>query len=217
MDKKLISEIALRVDDINYDDFHYGIYERVLLRASRIVARRYKLIQREYKFTSYINVPDGEDEESYIEEKAKENIELSLMSFVSEYEVRINSQVYRKVNAIEENQKQYVLYRDNNKIWFNYSPRTKEDIVDIFYTSDINQDDYDIEEIQPIIPSQYNEELIAFAITELSKMGIVKFKNSEKGQKYSNAFKVYAIDPKNLDGDLLKDNPWAEMQVWRII
>lgn len=215
MDKSIISEVALRVNDISYKDFDSSIYERCLLRASRKVAKRYQLIQRYYKFTSRISIPKGEDEQAYLEEKVKEVIKLAIPSFVSEYLVVINDMQYIKRDNIRINENEYYFKRDHNSINFNYTPRTKEDIVEIHYTSDINEDDYDVQELEPIIPSQYNEELIALAIVEVSKMGIVKFPNSEKGNKYKEALSIYGIDERSLDRKLLTNENWAEIKIWQ--
>ena len=214
MDKSLLGEISLRCNDIAYKDFSKPIYERCFLRASRNVARRYSIIQRimdfEIDIPNYENLTDDEQTT-----KLGEEVELFLPSFKDEYLVKINDYEYTKVKRINREKYEYVLYRNENKILFNYSPRTGNDIVELRYVSDINVDDYDLEEIQPIIPSQYNEELISFACVEIAKLGIVKFAESAEGGKYTNILKLYGKDEKELNKNLIKDDNWVEMKVWR--
>lgn len=214
MDNSLIGEIALRCNDISFKDFSKTVYEKCFLRSTRKVARRYGLIQRISEFNSIILNYDNlnEDEKTT---KLSENIILSLPSFKSEYMVKVNNYEYTKVIRININKYEYVLYRDENKIWFNYSPRTSNDIIELRYTSDINIEDYDIEEIQPIIPSEYNEELISLACVEIAKLGIVKYNESVEGGKYSNILRLYAIDERDLNKNLIKNDAWIEMKIWR--
>lgn len=214
MNKSIISEAALRCNDISFRDFDSTIYERCLLRASRKVARRYQLIQRIYEFNSVIPIPENVTEEEYVEDKVKIDIVLPIPSFVSEYEVIINNIGYSKRNNVTEDKYEYTLYRDHNSLLFNYSPRSKDDTVIIKYNSDINEDDYDVEEIAPVIPSQYTEELIDFTVVEVSKLGIVKYPNSERGQKYERALSLHTKDPRDLDSKLMKNDSWATVKVW---
>jgi len=208
MDKRIISEVALRCNDTKFTDFQSSVYERALLRASRSVAKRYHLIQRESNFNIDIPIGENGDEDSVVEEKSLIDVVISLPSFTSEYKVIINNLEYTKVKDITDDY-QYTLYRDQNRIYFNYQPRTKSDSVHIRYTSDINEEDYDIEELEPIIPSQYEEELIKLTLVEIAKLGIVKFNESSEGGKYTNVLKLYSIDERILEKDLIKDTTWA--------
>lgn len=215
MDKRLISDIILKCNDTSFEDFQRSIYEKSLLKASRKIARRYQLIQRIYEFESKIYVPDDEDEETYVDEKAKEDFTLGIPSFMAEYSVIINGRPYTKRDAAKENGYEYVLYRDHNQIWFNYSPRTANDEVMIKYTSNIEDDDYDVEELEPIIPSQYNDELTEAASVEVAKLGIAKFPNSAKGKKYEAILQLYYKDERNLNRSLLKNDNFVEINVWK--
>jgi len=234
MDKRLISEIALRCNDTGFKDFQRNVYERAFLRASRAVAKRYKLIQRELNFKVEIPVKEGEDETTVLEEKCLIDVIISVPSFTSEYKVVINNIEYTKVrdikiqpvhenikNAVYDynydtekigNSYEYVLYRDQNKIYFNYSPRSLSDSIHLRYTSDINIEDYDIEELEPVIPSQYEEELIKLTLTEIAKLGIVKFNESAEGGKYTNVLRLYSIDERVLENNLIKDTPWIKIK-----
>jgi hypothetical protein len=212
MDRNLISEIALRCDDISFRDFAFGIYEKCLLKASREVARRYHLIQRLYKFTFELNVSSDASNEEI--QPIYEDIPVGIPSFVSEYHVKVNGQQFLKENLQKQVAGTYTLNRNQNQILFNYYPRTEQDEIHIYYTSDINEDDYDVEELMPIIPSQYNEELISIGTMEIGKLGMVKFAGSEKGEKYGMAYKVNAIDKVSLEKNLIKDDKWVEMKVY---
>ena len=214
MDKKLISEIALRCGDIDFKDFDYIIYENTLLKASRKTARKYELIQRVRDFEVAISIPEGEDEDNYVDKQIKIDVPLDLMSFKAEYKIIINNKEYTKVKVVEVNQYQYVLYRNENQILFNYSPRTKSDNITMFYTADINVDDYDIEELQPVIPSQYEEELQDLATVTQAKLGASKFKGSEKGKGYYALIGLYGQNEDNYNRNLVKDTPWIQVKVW---
>ncbi len=37
------------------------------------------------------------------------------------------------------------------------------------------EDDFDVEELRPMIPTQYTEELLSYGVVEVSKLGIAKF------------------------------------------
>jgi len=214
MDNSLMGEIALRCNDINFKDFGKSTYERCFLRASRKVARRYELIQRIYEFDS--EIPDYSNLSSDKQtEKLNEEIIFNLSSFKAEYMVKVNNYEYTKVKRIEVGGYQYVLYRDENKILFNYSPRSENDKIELRYTADINIDDYDIEDLEPVIPSQFNEELISFACVEIAKLGIIKYANSGEGKKYENILKLYGTDERELNKDLIKNESWIEMQIWK--
>lgn len=213
MDNPLLGEIALRCNDVAYKDFSKSIHERCFLRASRRVARRYHLIQRVYDFK--IEIPNYENlDNDKKEERLGRNSILYLPSFTAEYMVKINDYEYSKVKRINANNYEYVLYRDENKILFNYSPRSKSDKIEIRYTADINIEDYDVEEIQPIIPSQYNEELISLACVEVARLGIVKFKSSEEGNKYTKVLQLYSMDEEQLNKNLIKNDDWVEIKTW---
>lgn len=235
-----ISEIALRCDDVSFRDFDKGIYERCLLRATRVVARRYQIIQRITNFDIKISIPEGETEDDWVDQEKVKPVPLSLMSFTAEHRVIINGNDYLKVGKLSTTRVtdmtadideygsasgaatvstllvedyNYILYRDHNSILFNYSPRTKDDSVEIWYTADINEEDYDLEELQPVIPSQYTEELLALSVTEVAKLGIPKFGKSDKGTKYVNLMKVYGLDENVLNNDLHKNDAWTVMKV----
>ena len=214
MDKIHISEIALRCGDIDFKDFDSTIYERSLLKATRKLARKYELIQRIREFNVSISIPENEDEDSYVEEKVLVNVPLDLMSFKAEYKVLVNGYNHTKVNVIHKNQYEYVLYRDQNQILFNYSPRTKDDKVILYYTADINIDDYDIEELQPVIPSSYEEELLDLGTVIHARLGVVKFKGSDKGNGYREAISMYSKNDSSLDRNLTKNQPWTVITPW---
>ena len=85
--KTLISEIALRVADIQYKDFHYNIYEQSLLRADREIAKKYQIITKFYQ----ADIPTE-----------TETI-LNLPNFKAEYLVTCGEQTLRKVSHKIEN------------------------------------------------------------------------------------------------------------------
>jgi len=211
-DNRILSEMALRCGDVGWKDFHKDIYERCFLRASRRTARRYQILQRVYSFNSVIPVKETEDSTEVLERERQKPIVLPLISFIAEYRISVNDVLYDKAELPEADKQQYALWRSHNQILFNYTPRTLNDEVIIHYTSDINEEDYDIEEIEPIIPSQYEEEVIGIGITELAKLGIAKYAGSERAEKYKEVLRLYSIDENSLDKDLLKNSNWIQMK-----
>ncbi len=236
MDKRLISEIALKCDDIELKDFHEGIYEKCLLRASRIVARRYSIIQRVVSFDAKISIPEGEDETTWVDQEKKKAFPIPVPSFVAESKVIVNEIDYLKVGKIDtttlgtisadieeyEDQDsklllaedyQYLIYRDQSQYYLNYSPRTKSDSIELWYTSDINEDDFDVEELRPMIPTQYTEELLSYGVVEVSKLGIAKFNTSPaKVSKYKNLIQLYGIDENVLNNQLHTNDDWINIK-----
>jgi hypothetical protein len=209
----LIKEMALRSNDINFDDFDQFSYRKCLLTARRIVAKRYSLIQRIFKLTSHCLLSEDE----LVSPEVTKDIELPFTNFTSEYKVLVNNEVYNKVDKLTANSEyEYVLGRDHNKVLFNYWLRNTTDEVKIYFVADINEEDSELEEYEAIIPSQYNEEIVSFALVELSKLGIVKFANSEKGKaKYQSLFQLYNRDERSLDRNLIKNKSWITIKTWQ--
>jgi len=209
----LIKELALRAGDINFNDFDKYVYRKCLLTGKRIVAKRYSLVQRLFQFDSHCQLNDNELESP---EQTKD-IKLPLTNMISEYKVLINNEEYRKVSELNyESAFEYVLTRNQNSILFNYWQRHETDNVKIYFTSDINKEDSDLEEYEAIIPSQYNEEVIAFSLVELAKLGIVKYANSEKGKaKYQALFQLYNKDERSLDRNLIQNKEWVAIKPWQ--
>ena len=210
---KLIKEIALRANDVNFEDFDQYVYRKVLLTAKRKVAKRYNLVQRLYRFTSYLDKDTTSDPESPGE---TEDIILPLTNFISEYEVVVHDVPYQKVDRLTiDSVNEYVLERNHNQILFNYFARTDKEDIRIYYTADINKEDSETEDYEAIIPSQYEEEIISLALTELSKLGVIKFVNTEREKKYSSLLQIYAINERDLDKELLKNDTWVAIKTYK--
>lgn len=196
----LISEIALRCNDSQYTDFQRSTYEKVFYRVSRELSRKYNINNRFYNFVNTI-------------EDIEEPILLKITSFKTENKVVINGKPYNKSSELKENC--YVLKYLNNQLYFNYYNKLSGDLIHIYYLADINIDDYDIEETKPIIPIQFEEELITLSLIEIAKLGIPKFGNSEKGQKYKDILSIYSKDKRELDVNLnTTENEWTVIKLW---
>jgi len=208
----LMNEIALRAGDSNFDDLQKNYYKKALLIAKRKVAKRYNLIQRLY--TTEINIV-GEEEITSPNET--EDVKLPMPNFVSEYQVLINDEPYTKADRLTiESEKEYVLERNHNQILFNYWVRSEKDVVKIYFTSDINKEDFELETEAPIIPSQYNEEVMSLALVEIAKFGIIKYSGSDKEARYVNLVKLYGMDEVSLDKELIKNDKWAQIEVYHV-
>lgn len=216
MDNKIVSEISLKCGDYDCKDFQREIYEDAYLTASRKVAKRYRLLHRFFTSKFEIAIPENENESEYLSKEIKKPIVLGVPSFYSEYNVKINGHLYIKAQSLDDFQYRYIAYKQDNNLMFNYYPRTKSDEITMMYVADVNIEDFD-EDIEPIIPSQYKEELMAFACVEMAKLGIVKFGESEKGKKYHNVFNLYRLDERNLEKNLIKDTAWVEMKIWHVV
>lgn len=218
MDNKVLrNEVALRCGDVMYHEFDKDIYSRALLRANRMIARKYKIITRFAEFVNTIPIPNNlseSEEQTYLDSKYNEDVLFHFPSFVTEHRFVVNGREYFKVDKVEANSYQYRFYYDQNNWYYNYSPRSKSDKIQIEYSSDINIEDYEIEELEPIIPTQYNEEIIALTVVEMSKIGIAKYHDSKLGEKYAALFKIYSKDPRDRDPNLIKNNTWVQMKPW---
>ncbi len=180
-DRELIAEIAIRCNDPNFQDFPENIYAKQLLKAKRKVAIKYRVFTRLYVFTKNN------------EENEKEDIKLSIPGFLSEYKVKVNKAVYdKKENDEKLGDLTYKLEKLENELLFNYYPRNKTDLIKIYYISTLDEEE-DSDNIYPILPAEYEDEIINHAVLEMAKLGIARFPDikSEGNQKYTNLIKLY--------------------------
>ncbi|NPV12734.1 MAG: hypothetical protein HPY57_13185 [Ignavibacteria bacterium] len=191
-DKELIAEIAIKCNDPQFKDFPENIYVRELLRAKRKIALKYRVATRLYTFTKNNEENDNED------------IRLNIPGFLGEYRVKVNKAEYHRS---EDNEKlsdlTYKLEILDGDIIFNYYPRNKNDLIKIYYTATFDNEEN--ENIQPILPPEFEEEVINYTVLEIAKLGLAKFSDpkSEGFLKYSNLIKLYGDT--RLKSELLKN------------
>ncbi len=197
-DNLLINEIAFRLGDENFNNFARHQYQRVLQRIKRQISRKYKLDKRVYEFN---NVLDSD-------------IPIELPSFISPVSLSVNNVEYTLSTKIDEDSSEnhYVLYKTYNKLVFDYHPKycskDRPDRLVLVYSADIKTDNDYLPELEPIIPEQYNEEMITYSIIEMCKIGISKF-SGEEGAKYVAILNLYNKDIKEYDQNLVKKEGWT--------
>jgi hypothetical protein len=206
MDKRLKDIIAYRCNDTDYYDFPESVYNEGMLFSAREVARRHSILHRYYSFTITTNDPL----------EYQKPVPIRLHSFTAEELVRVNGiELTRSDNIrFHDNTNMYQLYYGVDGYLFNYTPRTPQDIIEIYYTADITVDDYDEESITPVIPQRYNEEIIRGALLYISELGIAKFKEA-KNEKY---MKIYKLNQnKRVGTETGEKKTWPTLKPFKII
>lgn len=201
---RLISEIAVRCDDVRMQDFTKSEYERALHRANRVIAKRYSLFQKVYvfKLSDYTN-------------DLTTDVILDLSDMKSESIVWVNDiKLVKKSNDLLQTWdiNSYYLDYKNDEWHFNYliSNKSFNDEITINYIALPNVDS---DESEYIIPSNYEEEQIEEAMLYLSTIGMARFKE-DKLRKYERIYRLH----KNND-DYNKFNvpsrEWVEIQPFK--
>lgn len=200
---EIISEIALRCGDRDFDDFEQGVYLQAYYRANRSLGKKYNIYQKLYTFTP---------------ETIDDDIVLDIPDFKSEHRVWVNGKELRRLSnriedTIEHRDSYYIDYVDTDLL-FNYrlkDGKSESDEIAILYeiTPDKETDDGEY-----AIPTLYEEELIEHTLVYLSKMGMVQFSN-EKKAKYRDLYQI-VVGEKNrneYDKDLRgKSREWIEVK-----
>lgn len=199
----LISEIALRCGDTEYRDFQKEVYERGILFANRKIAKKYDLLKRYMGFKTY-----GTEEQK-----------LTIPSFTGEYKVLVNGYQYDRVNKgeLNTNNKEYYLYYDSHSYLYKHTNAEDGDNVVIYYTADVKIEDYDLEETAPIIPSKYEDEQIAIAVSYMIRLAKAKF-IGQKLAKYERLRTEYGRNrEKEYDSQLAPTTKWAQIKPYKYI
>jgi hypothetical protein len=230
---RIIGIISYRCNDSSFIDFPQSFYEEAKLYASRKIARTFSLLSRHYTFT--IDNPKDFDPNKIIQ--------LKLHSFREEISVMINGKEYTRVDKVikpkEHHEVETSLYNwqehqyinepiqrehrgDNyyqlsygiQNYEFNYTNRSEHDRIDLFYTADITIDDFDDESITPIIPKQYDEEVIKYALLYIAEPAIAKFQGPKK-EKYLT---ILQLNQNKTDlSQTGERQTWPTLKVFRVI
>lgn len=183
----LSDTIAKRLDDIHRIDFTPSEYDEEVLFAKRKVARVHKIFRRYAKRQLQITELQGKT----INEIKDEAIKLDFPSFSREYLIYINKVKYTKVaeeGELEANT--YKLFPRADGIYINYTPKTNDDTLECFYEGLPEADDFDNPDTEPILSSNYDEEIISNAIIRLCEIGFARFKEI-KQDKYKQLCAYY--------------------------
>jgi hypothetical protein len=190
----LVKQLALRCNDPFFKDNRQEIYEQALFYIDKRIARRYSILHRYFRFNALITQPAANTDADYVDKQKKINMELSINGFKNEYLVMINDQEYVKEPAnflrILDDSYYYHLYRGQHTIKFNFTPRTQDDDVIIYFLSDPDLLDYNDETTKPVIPAKYEDERIELAMIEVAKIAYPKFQG-EKQEKYAKILNTY--------------------------
>ena len=191
-DKQLVSEIALLCGDSQFQDFSELIYSQASFRSQREVAKSYDILKRKIEFVSETEVAE----------------ELLIKDFKAEYKIIVNNAEYsKKTDAIEE-EKYDLYYNPEAKAYYiEYYGKAIGDNIEIYYTSiGLTSEEYDG---LPVVPDQYQEEVLEGAVLYIAKLGIAKYEN-EKKAKYQDLYRIY--NRRQYDSRLAKDNSWIEVK-----
>lgn len=191
-DKQLVSEIALLCGDSQFQDFSELIYGQASFRSQREVAKSYDILKRKIEFISETETAE----------------ELLVKDFKAEYKVIINNTEYsKKTDALEEGRYDLYYSPEAKTYYIEYYNKAIGDNIEIYYTSiGLTSEEYDG---LPVVPDQYQEEIIEGAALYIAKLGIAKYEN-EKKAKYQDLYRIY--NRRQYDSRLAKDNSWIEVK-----
>ena len=219
IDHPLVLEIANRCNDTHYDDFQKNSYLESIYRAEKRIALKYDILNRVLFFKNKIVVPPQfEGNVVWLQTQKETSIDLPVTSFHNETNVTINSIQYTKVSKdklITDDDYpiySYHLYYGNNSYKFNYTERGIDDVIIISFTSDINISDYEEENIRPILPPKFEDEVINRACTDMAKKGITMFKG-DKADKFYKILKMYSKE--KVDIDVTESRSWITIKPWQ--
>ena len=220
INKALISEIALRLADIQYKDFHKNIYEQALLRADREVAKKYQVINKIYQSEIetetevILNLPNFKAEyfvscEEQTLRKVTHKIE-NLMENCYYLEMLDGSLrfAYKKTNLFATTEEEFNELQDVLLTTTNETESTSTNKITILYTIIPDKELYTTNDY--IISDIYDEERIIFSMRYLCQIGIATY-NGDKKQKYFDILKMIS-DNNDFDKKLVKDNAWITIK-----
>jgi len=211
---ELLSEVAHQCDDIGFKDFNKGDYLNALYRGNRLVARKYHLFQKMFigtlnKMTSNYNadilldLPDMKEpilvSVNDINLRKKDHQILDNKDMYCYYMFRQPDGTYLFNYAMGTTLENDILFT-NADISASYNQgiidraddstgwgKSAADSIVILYES-LPERDYD--DTEYVIPTNYEEEQIEYAVLRLAKLGIAKF-HEKKLAKYSRLFNLY--------------------------
>lgn len=214
-----VSEIALKCGDKLFKDFGKDIYAQAVYRAQRGIAIDYKILERIWNHTVTTD-----------EAVAETEIVISPLNFDREIRFMVKHPdedtytTYEKVNtevSTDDDATEYYVRYASNQYVFNYSNKEEGDIVAIHYVSGIaGLEDYEETDsdgnnnIIPVIPDKYYEEILRRGIIWIAQLGIAQFQ-AEKKEKYSDIYKLYYKIGK--DQNLVRDSQWITVKPFTLI
>jgi len=234
---EILAEVAERCDDIGWKDFDKGKYLNAIYRANRLVARKYHLFRKIWNFTlsdittDYtadieIDLPDMKEEilvsVNDVNLRKKDYQILDNKDMYCYYLFRREDGTYLFNYANGQPLENLVLLsnadisaslntgladrQDESNGW----GKASDDDITILYEC-IPERDYD--ETEFIIPPNYEEEQIEYAVLHMTKLGIAKF-HEVKGRKYAKLYNLYKKDS-DFDKEVMESKEPLRIQLFQ--
>lgn len=234
---ELLSEVCQRCDDIGWKDFDKGKYLNAIYRANRLVARKYHLFQKLYqgtlnKVTSnfsadiLLDIPDMKEpilvsvNDINLRKKDHQIIDNKDMycyymfrqpdgTYLFNYAMgmALENEILLTNADISASLNQGIVDRaDDTNGW----GKSATDEIVILYES-IPERDFD--DTEYVIPPNYEEEQIEYAILHIAKLGIAKFQE-KKLEKYARLYKLYRKDS-DFDKEVVESKEPIRIQLFQ--
>ena len=221
--KEALSETALKCGDPFFRDFSKNIYSQAVFRAERGIAKRYSILDRMITITNTDGVAELAITPLNFNGEWRVEVfrtgEDNLIGDFREYSRTDDVTLGNETMSIAVPKQRYSLKYMANQYLFNYSWPQKNDVINIYYTSSIaNEEDYTTFDDQgnpnliPILPNKYYEETVRRAVIYIAELGIAGFQG-EKLKRFMNILKRYTRpEDTSPERGLEKDRPWIVMK-----
>jgi len=236
---ELISEVAHRCDDLGFKDFDKGKYNNALFRANRLVARKYHIFKKLEQFilrnvaTDFskdirLDLPDMKEPilvtVNDINLRKKDSQILDRKDMYAYYLFRsadgtyffnyamgmaLEDQIWVQNADINASVSDLGLTdrATDDSVW----GKSAADEILILYEA-LPERDYD--ETEYVIPTNYEEEQIEFAIIYIAKLGIAKF-DKEKLGKYTRLHNLYNKRDMSINPEVIESKEPIRIQLFQ--
>ena len=203
----ILSRVALKCGDEQFQDFNQSIYEEALKSANRIIARKYGIPNKVISFKLSDKIEDVND-----------TVYFQIEDIKAIYEVRVNGkQVYKQDLESTYNAYKFDLVDDVYVFDYHYfvdieNPQVKslDDEITIYYTS---IPEYDSLLSDYFIPQKFVDEQIEEASKVICKYGLAKFTDEIKVAKYTRLFQMLQTGS-DFNKFAHEDRAWVKVKAW---
>lgn len=198
-DEELVSLVATRCGDPEFNDFVKKIYGQAIVEAMNSIAKEFSVVVKRASYT--------------IEENDPTWVVLPASEIKGIARLRVNGIEYQHKNSAQiENSYDY-RYDADRKWRFTYYGISSGQEVEIEYST--VGEVASTQDGTPILPIKFAEAIITAATRNVAKLGIAKFsdpvtKNDAKKMKYIDILRMYAT-PK-YEGALERNDAWIEIK-----
>jgi len=205
--KAILSRVALKCGDEQFQDFNQSIYEEALKAANRVIAKKYGIPNKVINFKTSDMIEDVNDV-----------IYLELDDFKAEYHVKVNEhRVYKQDIEKEYNSYKLELLQDRYVFDYRYFVdadngfvKSLDDNIEIYYTA---LPEYDAPLSDYFIPQKYIEEQIDETALIICKYGLAKFTDELKVGKYTRLFQMLRKND-SYDPRVVEHKEWIRFKPW---